>query len=156
MNKKLLAKIFEGDHTQVEKTIDSQIEKLKKMKLLSKVVSFADSFESHLATEAGGDAIGDLRKYYGEKITLSFGYETNCYPQTSSVFYTLGDRKSSFSIEYGQEFLELLKLADEGNHGFSNEMVIDHAFKERLIGLILGEKIMEKYFETRMEMRIMF
>ena len=156
MNKKLLEKNCNGYHEQVEKNIDNQIENLNKMKILSKVVSFASCFERYLATDGGENDIGDLRKHYGKKITLSFGYETNRYPQSSSVFYTLYGRKSSFSIEDSPEFLELLRLADEGERRFSNEMVIDHAFAGRLIGLIMGKQIMEKYFETREEMHIMF
>ena len=153
MNKKLLMQICENEYERVEKNIDSQIKKLNKMKLLSKVVRFANEFPCHLA---GDDAFfSDLSKHYGKKITFSFGYDTSRLPQTSSVFYTLDGKKDSFSIEDGQEFLALLELADEGKLRYSNEMVIDHAFVPRLIMLILGEKIMEQYADASMEIGIM-
>jgi hypothetical protein len=153
MNKKLLMQICENEYERVEKNIDNQIEKLQRMKLLCKVVRFANEFSQHLAGD--DELFSDFSKHYGKKITLSFGYEQKRIPNCSSVFYTLDGKKDSFNIEDGEEFLVLLRLADEGKRRYSNEMVIDHAFAPRLIMLILGEKIMEQYADACMEIGIM-
>lgn len=53
-----------------------------------------------------------------------------------------------FHIETGRELLSLLEFAKGSGSG---SLVIDHALEERMLLLILGEELLEKYIRTSLK-----
>ena len=137
--KKIIAKVCNRQYENVEQLLNNEIAKIQEMRLFAKIVHLAEEFSY------------ELKDNMGKTISFEIGYESDRIPQSTTIFYKLDKQsKHRFQVEDGAELLHLLQFSKGRASG---SLLIDHSFKERMIILILGEKLSEKYFETYFEMR---
>lgn len=141
--KNIITKVCNGQYDNVDKLLKNEIAKIQEMRLFAKIVAFVKEFSY------------EMKDNQGKKIFFEFGYESDCFPQSTTLFYSLDtkptlSKNKRFQIETGGELLSLLEFAKGSSSG---SLVIDHALEERMILLILGEELLEKYLETSFETR---
>lgn len=141
--KKIIAKVCEGQYDSVEKSLNKEIAKIQEMRLFAKIIGFVKDF-SH-----------EMYEHQGKKLYFEIGYESDCFPQATTLFYSLDSKPSfgrneRFQIETGSELISLLEFAKGSGTG---SLVIDYALEERMISLILGKDLLEKYMEIDFERR---
>ena len=141
--KNIITKVCNGQYENVDKLLKNEIAKIQEMRLFAKIVAFVKEFAY------------TMKDHQGKKLFFEFGYEANCFPQYTALFYALDTKPTltinqRFHIETGRELLSLLEFAKGSASG---SLVIDHALEERMLLLILGEELLQKYIETSFEMR---
>lgn len=141
--KNIIAKVCDGQYDSVEKSLTNEIAKIQEMRLFSKIVHFVKEFSY------------EMYNFQGKKLYFEIGYESDCFPQSTTLFYRFDSKPSlsknhRFQIETGSELLSLLEFSKGSSSG---SLVIDYALEEKMIALIVGNDLLEKYMEVYFDSR---